>query len=236
MKKNLYLLAVALLCAGVTAFALDDTPIPGDFYDGSARKDQVDAIDVRLTAAELLAAPITRETASVGAKVVLKEGTDNGAHAVTIGAPASLAANRTITVPDADVTLADIAANKIKADAAQGLQRVATCTETTQTVTLRGDAAIVVKTGSGAALTEAALVRVWIAATDKGAPSATDNTVAVTTGTTVQAITANAHYLVLSDATGNIALTVTVAGSGDRYVMTEIGGRVTSTKLTIASI
>ena len=54
------------------------------------------------------AAVITRETTTVGAKVVLAEGTDNGAHTLTIQGPASLASSRTVTFPDADVTLANV--------------------------------------------------------------------------------------------------------------------------------
>ena len=169
MKKyKLYMLAVLLLgfVAAVTALAIEDIAIPADLYDGSARKVQVDAIDVRLKAVE----------------------------------------------------------------------RVPTVAEKTQTVTLRGDASIAVKDGAGAALTEAALVRVWFSTTDNGAPVATDNTVAVATGTAVQAVTANAHYLVLTGATGLAEVRVTVAGAGDRYVMVEYGGRVTSAKLEIAVI
>ena len=52
---------------------------------------------------------LTRETASDGAILALPEGTGNGTHKVTIAAPASLTDDRTITVPDADVVLANIA-------------------------------------------------------------------------------------------------------------------------------
>ena len=51
------------------------------------------------------------ETAGAGGKMELYEATANGTNKVTMASPASLAADRTITVPDADVTLADIATN-----------------------------------------------------------------------------------------------------------------------------
>lgn len=115
-------------------------------------------------------------------------------------------------------------------------QRVPTVAEVTQTVTLRGDATIAVKTGDGDAITEAALVRVWFGTTANGAPSATNNTVAVTTGTIIQAVLANAHLLVATDAAGAIALNVTINTDGTRYLMAEIGGKVVSQLLTIATI
>ena len=61
----------------------------------------------RITALEAIA---VAATAGAGAKLVLAEPTGGGASTVTMQAPA-LAASRTITVPDADVTLADIATN-----------------------------------------------------------------------------------------------------------------------------
>jgi hypothetical protein len=57
----------------------------------------------------LMAAFLVACTASVGAKLTLLEATNNGTSKVTMAAPASLAANRTITVPDADVNLGLIA-------------------------------------------------------------------------------------------------------------------------------
>lgn len=54
-------------------------------------------------------AMLTRETTVAGGKIELLEGTDNGVSKVIFQAPASLGADRTITIPDAAVTLADIA-------------------------------------------------------------------------------------------------------------------------------
>ncbi|HUX01009.1 MAG TPA: hypothetical protein VMY35_08515 [Phycisphaerae bacterium] len=77
-------------------------------------------------------------------------------------------------------------------------------------------------------LAERVLVRVWIAAADYGAPDATGNTVAVETGTQIEAVTANAYYVIESDAGGTVAIGVTVAGAASRYIMAEIDGRVYS--------
>lgn len=72
------------------------------------------ATDADLVTAEgrisALEAITVAATAGAGAKLVLAEPTGGGASTVTMQAPA-LAASRTITVPDADVALADIATN-----------------------------------------------------------------------------------------------------------------------------
>jgi hypothetical protein len=77
-------------------------------------------------------------------------------------------------------------------------------------------------------LAERVLVRVWIAASDYGAPSATGNTVAVETGTTYETETANAAYKIISDAAGKAEIGVTISGAATRYVMAEIDGRIYS--------
>ncbi len=51
------------------------------------------------------------EDGSKAGTIVLAEQTGNGTDKVSMAAPAALTADRTITVPDADVTLADIATN-----------------------------------------------------------------------------------------------------------------------------
>lgn len=51
---------------------------------------------------------IVAETTTVGRKLKLVEGTDNGTSAVTMAAPASLGGDRTITLPDADVDLTEL--------------------------------------------------------------------------------------------------------------------------------
>jgi len=71
-------------------------------------------------------------------------------------------------------------------------------------------------------------VRVWVATSEYGAPSATGNTVAIDTGTILQTITANAFYDLISDATGKVEVGITVAGAATRYVMAELDGRIYS--------
>ena len=70
--------------------------------------------------------------------------------------------------------------------------------------------------------------RFWIATADFGAPSATDNTVAITTGAQLQEIVADADYEVISDATGKIVFNLTVSGTANRYVLAELDGRIYS--------
>lgn len=77
-------------------------------------------------------------------------------------------------------------------------------------------------------LAERVLVRVWIGAADYGAPSATDNTVAVETGTTYETETTDAAYKIISDATGKVEIGVTISGAATRYIMAEIDGRIYS--------
>jgi len=74
----------------------------------------VERIDADLAALGLKTAMLTRELAAAGGKIVLLEGTDNGVNKVTLQAPASLGADRTITVPDADVDLGTIDTNASK--------------------------------------------------------------------------------------------------------------------------
>lgn len=128
-------------------------------------------------------------------------------------------------------------ARKAQADVVEGLTLVPTVAELTQGTTLRGDALVKVVDAAGNAVTGKHLVRVWYGTTAGGAPSGTDNTVAVEAdAVAIQAVTANAHYLVLTDADGEAELRVTVAGAGDRYIHAEVGGRVASAKLEIAVI
>jgi len=85
-------------------------------------------------------------------------------------------------------------------------------------------------------LAQRVLVRLWIDDAEYGAPDATGNTVGVTTGTTIEAITANAYYVVESDASGTVVFDLTVSGAASRYVMAEIDGRIYSSgELTFAA-
>lgn len=73
--------------------------------------DEIVSLNSEAAANTVKTSMLTSETAGAGAKIVLKESTGGGSSGVTIQAPATLATDRTITVPDANVTLADIALN-----------------------------------------------------------------------------------------------------------------------------
>ncbi len=71
-------------------------------------------------------------------------------------------------------------------------------------------------------------VRVWIATSDFGAPSATGNTVALTTGTQLRELTANADYEFISDGSGQVVFDLTITGAATRYILAEVDGRIIS--------
>jgi len=71
-------------------------------------------------------------------------------------------------------------------------------------------------------------VRVWIATSDFGPPSATGNTVAVSTGTQLRELTANADYEIIGDAGGAAAIDLTISGAASRYILAEVDGRIHS--------
>ena len=82
--------------------------------------------------------------------------------------------------------------------------------------------------GADNSLAQRVMIRVWVATTDYGAPSATDNAVAIDTGTILQTITAHAYYELISDAAGKVEVGVTISGAASRYVLAEIDGRIYS--------
>jgi hypothetical protein len=73
-----------------------------------------------------------------------------------------------------------------------------------------------------------AKVRLWLATSDYGTPGATGNTVAVTAGTVLREIVANADYELITDANGSCETGVTVTGAASRFVLVEIAGRIYS--------
>lgn len=73
-----------------------------DFYSISAADAAFQPLDADLTT---LATAFTTASATGPASLAFAEDTDNGSNTATIIAPASMAANRTITLPDADGTL-----------------------------------------------------------------------------------------------------------------------------------
>jgi len=72
---------------------------------------------------------------------------------------------------------------------------------------------------------ENVFTRIWVGtADDFGADAITGIT--ATTGTLKEAVTANAEYLVISDATGTIELALDNNGAGTIYAWAEIGGKI----------
>ena len=97
------------------------------------------------------------------------------------------------------------------------------------TVTFGGETADeITVTVQGAAHEQ--LARVWIAATEFGAPVAT-GTWSVDTGTIYETETANKSYKIISDSAGTIDIGITIAGADTNYVMAEIDGRTYSSGL-----
>jgi len=82
----------------------------------------------------------------------------------------------------------------------------------------------------GNALPGQSLVRLWVSTTTYGAPQATGNTLAVTSGTLHTIVAANADYLLITGANGTLGLTLT-ATAGVRAIMAEIDGRIYTTGL-----
>lgn len=71
------------------------------------------------------------------------------------------------------------------------------------------------------------VVLVWLAATSGADPDDTGNTVAIVTGTgTLQEITANAAYLLITDSTGLAQIDLTISGAASRFVNTIVQGKV----------
>lgn len=71
-----------------------------------------------------------------------------------------------------------------------------------------------------------AKVRLWIAATNWGAPDATGNTVVATAGTVLRQIAENADYELITDADGACAVGITIEGAASRFVLVEVAGNV----------
>lgn len=80
---------------------------------GSSKMNLAGSAQVRIiaSAADYTAfdIPFTKASSSGAASLVFAEDTDNGAHAITVQAPASVAANATVTLPGVTATLATLA-------------------------------------------------------------------------------------------------------------------------------
>jgi len=68
------------------------------------------------------------------------------------------------------------------------------------------------------------LTRLFVTPALAGAPSATDNTLAFTSGVVWQTILANAAYEVLTEVDGSIEFDLTLASSGSRVIYLECSG------------
>lgn len=78
-----------------------------------------------------------------------------------------------------------------------------------------------------------ALARIWVAATAYAAPADLGSET-ISTGTTIQEVTTDAHFLVLADASGVIAGSYDRTTDGALHVMVELGGRVFTGNATVS--
>jgi hypothetical protein len=127
-------------------------------------------------------------------------------------------------VNDGDVTDAKLSSTLQEAIPQLSISASAEGATTADTI----DVTLQVQDASGASLAKPHLLRVWIDDAEFGAPDATGNTVTVSTGTTLQTLTANADYELLTDANGAAQMDIAVSGAASRYVMAELDGVVYS--------
>jgi len=79
-------------------------------------------------------------------------------------------------------------------------------------------------------LAETKLVRAWLSDTAAGAVSAV-TTGAVSTGTELEEITANGEWAVITNSSGVLAITGTIAGAATRYLNVAIGSDIFSSSV-----
>ena len=77
----------------------------------------------------------------------------------------------------------------------------------------------ITKKGGSETLEAVTRIEFWFAATAKGAPDASGNTYTLVTGTAVTAVTANAHYVALSNSSGVLAVKLGVSGAATRHLV-----------------
>jgi hypothetical protein len=87
----------------------------------------------------------------------------------------------------------------------------------------------------GDALAARGLVRVWLATSDFGAPSASGHSVSLTVGAVINTELADGAYVIATDSSGAVELVVTAAGDATRYIMASTGGRVASSGAVVWS-
>jgi hypothetical protein len=88
----------------------------------------------------------------------------------------------------------------------------------------------------GVALAEHRLLRAWLSDTQWGgdATAEPDGGVAVTAGVTLQTITAGLHWELLTDASGQVALTITESTAKTYWLHATAGDRVAAAQVTFA--
>ncbi|MCK6483611.1 MAG: hypothetical protein HUU22_15050 [Phycisphaerae bacterium] len=84
------------------------------------------------------------------------------------------------------------------------------------------------KDANGASLAARSLMRLWITASEYGAPSASGHSAAVTVGEVYATELTDGAFLVITDDAGAAELTINVSGAAERYVMAECDGRIYS--------
>jgi len=95
-----------------------------------------------------------------------------------------------------------------------------------------GRIVIQARDAAGNTLAARCLVRTWIGtADDFGADALTDYS--VTTGTEKEEVTADAEYLVITDATGSIEMAVDNGGAGTVYAWAELGGLIVESEALV---
>lgn len=97
-----------------------------------------------------------------------------------------------------------------------------------------GSMSIQITDNTGANIEVEQVVSVWVATSDKGAPSAITG-FTVLTGVLLKAVTANAYSEVITDDTGLLKMDVNNAGAGTVYVMVSISGKIYSEQLVITA-
>jgi len=144
-----------------------------------------------------------------------------GGTAITVTYGDGASGNPSVAVTGASLGLTQLAAAVVdlmpKLNVSAGSQ-----SDHTRAITIQ------LQDADGNSLGERVLVQLWIDDSAYGAADATGNAVSVTTGTTLETITANAHYTVVSDGNGTVVFDLTVGAGGTRYIMAEIDGRIYS--------
>ena len=91
-----------------------------------------------------------------------------------------------------------------------------------------GSATIQVKDAAGNNLAQRFRLTTWIAETDFDTTPDAQTDFSVTTGTQKMEVTADAEYVVDTDATGLVVMNINAGGAKTVYIMAELDGRIYS--------